>query len=435
MKRQYALAVAWVVGMLLAPDNLILLGNGAGSVGAGIVLLLIGSVCVYILHSRCYKNIAAYRQGPAGEFQWISDTLNSAAAVIFSIVPRVLTAVFLATATLVASGFVFNEVFVQRFPNFAFAFLLLGALLAINLYSRKLSGKIQLLLCAAAIGGLLILSVTGIFKLLKAGETLHTVAILPPLKGSFSVLLLFIGFDLLTLSREQYADNAPHLQRPLLLGLLLAGTIFGLWGAASFLFVPSEQLADTTIPHILAAKKILGQTGRIIMGVVIIAGTGAAVNALFRAIGEMIADLSTKKILPFLPRFFNRPFWTIILLALATATMMAFGFAGTDALDTYIQGSLILWLLNYALLNLALLLPGGRRVLQSSQRLSWRQTAAHGAIAMLMLIGSAVLIATDDNVGLLIRYLGIILFAIGLPVWAGSHLQSRRHRSHNIDDN
>jgi hypothetical protein len=58
--------------------------------------------------------------------------------VIFSIVSRVLAAVFLATATLVASGFVFNEVFAQHFPNFAFAFLMLGTLLAINLYSRKL---------------------------------------------------------------------------------------------------------------------------------------------------------------------------------------------------------------------------------------------------------------------------------------------------------
>jgi hypothetical protein len=50
----------------------------------------------------------------------------------------VLAAVFLATAILVASGFVFNEVFAQHFPNFAFTFLMPGILLAIYLYSRKL---------------------------------------------------------------------------------------------------------------------------------------------------------------------------------------------------------------------------------------------------------------------------------------------------------
>ena len=264
---------------------------------------------------------------------------------------------------------------------------------------------------------------------------MYTVTILPPLKGSFSVLLLFVGFDLLTLSREQSADNAPHLQRHLLIGLLLAGTIFCLWGVASFLYVPSERLADTTIPHILAAKKILGQTGRIIMGVVIIAGTGAAVNALFMAIGEMIADLSTKKILPFLPRFFNRP-------------LMDNNSSGTGDRDH--DG---LWRCGHRCVGhlypgqpdslaaeLCPIKPGAALTRRSSgaaiKPASFLAAdRAHGAIAMLMLIGSAVLIATDDNAGLLIRYLGIILFGIGLPVWAGSHMQSRRHRSHNIDDN
>ena len=158
MKRQYAVAVAWVVGMLVAPDNLILLGNMAGSMGVIFIILLLGGISVYMFHSRCYKNIAIYTQRATGEFEWISNVLGSAAAVIFSIGARVLSAVFLATATLVASGYVFNEVFIQRFPNFAFAFLMLGALLAINLYSRELSGKIQLFLSGTTVAGIFILS-------------------------------------------------------------------------------------------------------------------------------------------------------------------------------------------------------------------------------------------------------------------------------------
>ena len=434
MKRQYAIAVAWVVGMLFAPDNLILLGNSAGSLKVGFFFLLIFSMCVYILHSRCYKNIAAFGQGPAGEFEWITKTLGLAAAVIFSIASRVLAAVFLATATLVASGFVFNEVFVQRFPNFAFAFLMLGTLLTINLYSRELSRKMQLFLSGTAVAGIFVLSMIGIFQWLKTSEIVYTTTLIPPLKGSVSVLLLFVGFDLLTLSRNQSADHASSLQLYLLLGLCLAGTVFCFWGIASLLHVPAERLAGTTIPHILAAKKIFGQPGRIIMGLVIIAGTGAAVNALFMAIGGMIADLGRKAMLPFLPRVFNRSLTTMILLALVTAIMMALGVAGTDELDTYIRGSLILWLLNYAVLNLALLLPGARRRVQKvNEPLSWRQTVPHGTIFMLMLTGSVILITTDDNAGLLIRYLSIIFFGVGLPIWVGNRIQSRRRRSHNPD--
>jgi amino acid transporter len=322
---------------------------------------------------------------------------------------------------------------VQRFPNFAFAFLALGTLLAVNLYSRELSGKIQLFLSGTAVAGIFVLSMIGIFQWFKASEIVYTATLIPSLKGSFSVLLLFVGFDLLTLSRNQYADHGTSLQRHLLIGLLLAGTVFCFWAIASFLYVPAEQLAGTTIPHILAAKKIWGQPGRIIMGFVIIAGTGAAVNALFMGIGGMIADLGRKAILPFLPRFFNRSSTTMTLLALVTAIMMALGVAGTDDLDTYIRASLILWLLNYAILNLALLLPGTRWTPQVNEPLSWRQTLPHGAIFMLMLTGSVILIATDDNPGLISRYLGIIFFGVGLPIWVGSRIRSRHRRSHNLD--
>ena len=162
-----------------------------------------------------------------------------------------------------------------------------------------------------------------------------------------------------------------------------------------------------------------------------VAGTGAAVNALFMAVGGMIADLGRKTKLHFLPPFLKQPITTMILLSLLTATMMALGVAGTDALDTYVRGSLILWLLNYAILNLTMLLPDAHPATQVNERLFWRQMVTHGAIFLLMLTGSVILIATDDNVSLLIRYLSIIVFGIGLPVWLGRRMQSRRRRSYD----
>jgi amino acid transporter len=435
MKLKHVIAVAWVLGMLLAPGNLILLGNSVGSIGAGFIILLFFTMFTYIIHSRNYKNLAAFRQGAAGEFGWIAEALGPVAALIFSIASRVLMAIFLATGALVASGFVFNEVFVQRFPNFAFAFLMLGTLLAINLYSRELSEKTQILLSSTAVTGILVLFIAGIFEWLKTCEIVYTDTFIPPLKGAFSVLLLFVGFDLLTFSQNNHTEHALRVRRHLIIGLLIAGIVFCLWGMASFLYVPADRLAGTTIPHILAARKILGQPGRIIMGLVIISGTGAAINALFAAVGRMMAAVSRQAYLPFLPqRFFNRSSNTMIFLALVIATMMALGVAGTDALDTYIRGSLILWLLNYAVINFTLILPGARRPLKVRGRSSWRQIVLHGAIFMFMFAGSAVLFTTDDNVGLLVRYFIIILIAAGLVVWLGRRVQARRRRNYALDN-
>ena len=292
MKFKYALSVAWVIGILFAPTNLIILGNSAGSLGFGFIFLLFLAGCAYIIHSHCYTDTAAFRPGAAGEFDRIASALGPTAAVIFSIVPRTLLAVFLSTATLAASGFVFNEVFVHRFPNFAFAFLMLGTLLAINLFSRRLSGKTQILLSAIAAAGLSVLSIAGIYEWLKTSEIVATAAFISPLKGSFSILLLFVGFDLLILTRNKSSDDASSLRRHLITGLVVAGTVFCFWGIASVLNVPVARLAKTTIPHIIAAKNILGENGRIIMGLVVISGSGAAVNILLVAVGGRVADMS-----------------------------------------------------------------------------------------------------------------------------------------------
>jgi hypothetical protein len=112
-----------------------------------------------------------------------------------------------------------------------------------------------------------------------------------------------------------------------------------------------------------------------------------------------------------------------------TALMMALGVAGTDELDTYLRSGLILWLLNYAVIHLAFLIGGVRQSLKMSEPVSGRQTVWHGAIILLMLCGSVILIATDDNAGLLIRCLGIIFVGIGLPAWLIDRWQSRRRKN------
>jgi amino acid transporter len=313
---------------------------------------------------------------------------------------------------------------------------MLGTLLAINLFSRRLSGKIQIFLCATAASGLSVLSIAGIYQWLKTSEIVNTATFIPPLKGSFAVLLLFVGFDLLIFTQNKFSDHASSLRRHLIIGLIIAGTVFCTWGIASQLNVPAARLAKTTIPHIIAAKSILGETGRIIMGLVVVSGSGAAVNTLLVAVGEMIADVSRQTYPPFfLQRVFNRPSTIVILLVLVTAAMMALGVAGTDALDTYIRGSLILWLFNYAAIHFTLLLPGAQQTPKTTMHLFWWRKVSNGAILMLMLTGSVILIATDDNIGLMVRYFIFIFIGVGVPAGLVSRVLSRRRRSYVVNGN
>ena len=127
--------------------------------------------------------------------------------------------------------------------------------------------------------------------------------------------------------------------------LALAGFLWGKTGlAVGLAFVPAQKLSERAIPHLIAARKILGDTGRIIMGLTIIFGSLAGIHALFTDIVHRVKDLAERKIIP---EKLNRPKTVIILLTLTTGLMMGLGLAGSDVLETLIRFSLILWFLSH----------------------------------------------------------------------------------------
>jgi amino acid transporter len=121
----------------------------------------------------------------------------------------------------------------------------------------------------------------------------------------------------------------------------LVGLIFYLWGVVSLTYVSSRKLADTTIPYTIVAKAIMGQKGRICMGIVLLSGTCAAVNALFMGVSRMLAGMSAQSLLPSLLGVAqNRAPVPLILLRLGTGIMMAVGMAGEPVLAVYIRAGI-----------------------------------------------------------------------------------------------
>jgi L-asparagine transporter-like permease len=143
--------------------------------------------------------------------------------------------------------------------------------------------------------------------------------------------------------------------------VLLGSFVLVLWGFVSLRWVDAARLAETTIPYTVAARAILGQEGRIIMGIVIISGVAGAVNSLFGGVSRMIAGMSEAGLAPaFLgkTRFGGRV--PVLLLGAATAAMLLSGMAGSDHLNGFLRGALILWLMHYAVLHSAAFLSGRR---------------------------------------------------------------------------
>ncbi len=315
---------------LFSPEALVLIGFGGGvGGGAGIAVLLILSIVVF-LGTSCLEDDkglpGAKATGNRQQKLDFKDLLGAGGMIR--------TTVFASTGMMVTAGFTFNEVFYYRFPNFAFAYLLLTLVLALQFFPRGLRNTVLAAAVICSISGLAALIVYGFVS--GAPVPLRFAHETTSIQGLLPLLLIFAGID----QARLFLREEPKRFRIAFLFsvILLAG-----WMATSAGFVDSQRLIFSTIPYMAAAGKIAGDTGRLAMGLVIISGSFWAVHGLLNIGGFTIIRVSTY------PHGGHVHRVMIILLAAAVGMVIAAGGAGTSRLELYIRSSLLLWLVHTAL--------------------------------------------------------------------------------------
>jgi hypothetical protein len=154
--------MAWMMGMFFSPEALFLHGKMAGLSGYGFVLPLgVGLVLHWMNGTGAGQDEFAIT-APDAEIRLLKETWGPLAAAFLLLMARPVVAVCLATAVLVTSGFVFNEVFFYWFPNFGFAALVLGGLLIVNVIGPQVAAALQLMLASIAIIGIAGISIVGL---------------------------------------------------------------------------------------------------------------------------------------------------------------------------------------------------------------------------------------------------------------------------------
>ena len=344
MKSTFLLPLALGCGWLLSPEALVIAGNAAGQMGWFTLPLLAAVALLFTLCNRllCDPSLPSI---PEKEFVVLQKTMGripAAGLIVASCLPLTILA---ATALLVTSGYTFNEVFLYWFPNFGFAFLLLALLTILQFFPEKVIHRAQFCFVGLAAGGLLILALYGVFN---AAKPVSEILQQPDHFSPASPALLLLLFAASTLFQEK--------QQPVALLPVAGFVVFFFWIIASLAHVDLGRLASSTIPYMTASRKILGDPGRQIMGVVVISGTCAAITGLMLLSRQKISELAAAEMTPgFLSSKGQR--WILPpLIAGITSLLMGSGLAGYELLEVLLRGALILWLLYHSLLCLSALL-------------------------------------------------------------------------------
>ena len=417
-KMGFVSLIAVAIGLMLSSESLTLLGNSVGVAGISFLFFIPAALLLHGVTALSFGELMSTFPGPEGEVRFIRMALGPVFAIVVPIGGRVLFTVCAATGILATAGYVFNETFLYWFPNLGFSFCLLGILILINLMGTKFSEIAQIIFVALTLLGLLVLFIVGLSGLENAPLTSEnpSPSFIHIARAALLAPVLFLGYDLAGMTIATTKTHPIDLVKVMVGGLFLAALIFYLWGIVSLKYVSPDKLADTTIPYTMTAKAIMGQKGRILMGIVILSGTCAAVNALFMAVSRMVAGMSAQGLLPsVLGAARNGAPIPLVLLGIGTGAMMGVGMAGEPVLEVYIRAGMWLWLFNYAVIHLCVLIMS-RRMPDKSKHIQIRGYRVFPIVAFTVLIMILFgLLWTDDESILLIK--SIVLVIAGLSFY------------------
>lgn len=379
------------LGWILSPEALILASNYSGTGGIYAILALLTSLVILslwlLLTKRQPKEM---KSSPALSFIQTSKDLAATCSLT----------IFLSTGMLVTAGFTFNETFLYWFPNFGFSAILLALILVIHLIGDKAVKLSQIVFISFSVLSLFTIIVAG---LLSHSELPQNVSQLTDVSITSTEIISIIAGALLFYLGLFQPQNRQLNSRQTISILAFGALLLIFWQIVALKHVPQDKLAESTIPYILVGREILGQTGRILIGIAIISGTCAATNYFFSlstgAGSELIATLSsfskrkeriTKRILS-------------LLIAAIIGFCMASGLAGEAHLELYIYGALLLWLLS-----------NGIQILIdtfSAEKISTIQNKFSVAIAVLFFIAFLYLTRAHNETNSLVIF---ITLALGL---------------------
>lgn len=332
------------LGLMLCPESLIIHLNGIGSLGAWYIAASLAGAALMSTLAHVYNLALGARPWPAGEAQVIRDVAGMMAAAVFPLAARVAFCVVATSVLVVTAGFTFNEVFLYWFPNFAFAYLLLSGILAVNLISRKLAGRLQALLVVIAFSCLLIVTAYGLFS--APASPVPT----PPVTdgGLFlpfmaKLTLAYMGLEIAGFAYREGQGSRLPVAAPFVICAL-----FILAGMAAGRHFDLRMLTESTVPYMIYGREIMGQPGRLIMGMAVLCGVAAAVNALIYSTSMTLSRMKADGYVLWLS---SSDRINAGALALGSAVIMALGLAGEPRLMDYMFAAMLLWLLNYALVS------------------------------------------------------------------------------------
>lgn len=391
--------IVLIVGDILGAGIYALVGNLARHVGGAVWLPLAIGFGVAALTAASYAELVGKYPQAAGAALYTHRAFNRPFVTFLVAFAVLVSGVASASAAALMFGGKYLAQLVPAPPLLA-AFCFLGAITAVSLLGISQSIKVNLVLTALEVGGLLIVLVVGGIGILEgAGEPARALALdapSGPVAGVLAATALgfyaLIGFEDSVNLAEECRSPARTFPRALFVGIALTGALYVAIAIVAVTLVPPEQLGRSSAPLlevVLAAGVAFPPQLFALIALLAICNT-ALMNMLMAS--RLLYGMANEGIVPRpLARVHARrrtPYVAIAFTVALSALLILSSLVIKDGVAALATTTVVLLLLVFAVVNIATLVLRRRPVDHAHFRAP-RWAPPLGAAASLLLASPA----------------------------------------------
>jgi APA family basic amino acid/polyamine antiporter len=399
LKREIGLleAIFYGVGVILGAGVFALIGQAAGLAGNSLWVSFAISAFIAVFTGLSYAELSAMYPKTAAEFVYIKKAYGSDFwAFIISWLLIFTGVVAVATVSLGFSGY-FLELLgqPQGQATILIAMGLIVFLSFINFYGIKESSKLNIIFVVMQMFGLVMIIILGLWKITTTANVSYFEA--PKgLTGIFSattlVFFAYLGFEDVVNISEETKTPKKLIPIALMLSIIITTLIYILISISVVNLASWQELAASPAPLALAASKVLGDKGFILVSISALFATTSTSLILIVAFSRMMYGMAREGAFPkVLSRIHSKrgtPHVAIITVMILSMIFVLIGDIGSVARITSLGSLIAFTAVNLSLIHLRFMRPEMRRPFKTPFNIGkFPVTAFLGVVSCMALMG------------------------------------------------
>lgn len=360
LKREVGLipSIATAVGIVVSSSALLMLGQGFGLGGPAFVFAMIIAAFVNMCVAFSFSELTCIIPAAGGINHYTLPAMGPAVGIFAVLSGYFLVSILSNAAESTIAGNVIHDFF---FPNMGlsptwWALILMVILTLINLRGIKSFAYSQVFFAGSMILSMVVLSCIGIFDL-GSGTPLETSLTWNMAAGGGVISMLsiafwlFVGMEFVCPLAEEVKKPQRFIPMAMISAIIIIFISDLLFGFMAMKYLPLDDLANSTAPHVDAATAVLGRTGQIWIGIISLMATASTLNTFIAAIPRMLYGMAKEGQFPRVFARLNKsgaPFVGVLLVFFITVVLLVFNDPkSVDMISTFVLSGCIGWMIAY----------------------------------------------------------------------------------------